>query len=115
MKRKIIVLLPIVLFIPIFLWAAGGQDIAATTKLKGVIKDGVQIVAGLIALIAVIKIGLSTATKSILSGQEISQKETKDIITKLGYLIIGLSNKAKIRMQINHTFRFYFANGQIVI
>ena len=85
MKRKIIVLLPILLFIPIFLWAAGGQDIAATTKLKGVIKDGVQIVAGLI------KIGLSTATKSILSGQEISQKETKDIITKLGYLIIGLS------------------------
>ena len=45
MKRKIIVLLPILLFIPIFLWAAGGQDIAATTKLKGVIKDGVQIVA----------------------------------------------------------------------
>ena len=88
MKRKIIVLLPILLFIPIFLWAAGGQDIAATTKLKGVIKDGVQIVAGLIALIAVIKIGLSTATKSILSGQEISPK---DIITKLGYLIIGLS------------------------
>lgn len=41
MKRKIIVLLPILLFIPIFLWAAGGQDIAATTKLKGVIKDGV--------------------------------------------------------------------------
>ena len=72
MKRKIIVLLPILLFIPIFLWAAGGQDIAATTKLKGVIKDGVQIVAGLIALIAVIKIGLSTATKSIMSGQEIS-------------------------------------------
>ena len=77
MKRKIIVLLPILLFIPIFLWAAGGQDIAATTKLKGVIKDGVQIVAGLIALIAVIKIGLSTATKSIMSGQELSQKETK--------------------------------------
>jgi uncharacterized membrane protein YidH (DUF202 family) len=91
MKRKIIVLLPILLFIPIFLWAAGGQDIAATTKLKGVIKDGVQIVAGLIALIAVIKIGLSTATKSIMSGQELSQKETKDVITKLGYLIIGLS------------------------
>ena len=82
MKRKIIVLLPILLFIPIFLWAAGGQDIAATTKLKGVIKDGVQIVAGLIALIAVIKIGLSTATKSIMSGH---------VITKLGYLIIGLS------------------------
>ena len=59
MKRKIIVLLPILLFIPIFLWAAGGQDRAATTKLKGVIKDGVQIVAGLIALIAVIKIGIS--------------------------------------------------------
>ena len=74
MKRKIIVLLPILLFIPIFLWAAGGQDIAATTKLKGVIK-----------------IGLSTATKSIMSGQELSQKETKDVITKLGYLIIGLS------------------------
>ena len=80
MKRKIIVLLPILLFIPIFLWAAGGQDIAATTKLKGVIKDGVQIVAGLIALIAVIKIGLSTATKSIMSGQELSQKETKDVV-----------------------------------
>ena len=75
MKRKIIVLLPILLFIPIFLWAAGGQDIAATTKLKGVIKDGVQIVAGLIALIAVIKIGLSTATKSIMSGQELSQNK----------------------------------------
>lgn len=29
--------------------------------------------------------------KSIMSGQELSQKETKDVITKLGYLIIGLS------------------------
>ena len=73
---------------------AQGVALAATKngiKLKGVIKDGVQIVAGLIALIAVIKIGLSTATKSIMSGQELSQKETKDVITKLGYLIIGLS------------------------
>lgn len=26
-----------------------------------------------------------------MSGQELSQKETKDILTKLGYLIIGLS------------------------
>jgi hypothetical protein len=26
-----------------------------------------------------------------MSGQELSQKETKDVITKLGYLIIGLS------------------------
>lgn len=91
MKRKFFVLLPILLFIPIFLWAAGGQDVVATTKLKGVIKDSVQVAAGIIALIAVIKIGMSTTAKSIMSGQEISQKETKDMITKLGYLIIGLS------------------------
>jgi len=26
-----------------------------------------------------------------MSGQELSQQETKDVITKLGYLIIGLS------------------------
>lgn len=77
MKRKIIVLLPILLFIPIFLWAAGGRDIAATTKLKGVIKDGVQIVAGLIALIAVIKIGLSTATKVLCPVKSYPRKKRK--------------------------------------
>lgn len=91
MKRKIIALLPILLFTPIFMWAAGGQDIAATTKLKGLITDGVQIAAGIIALIAIIKIGISTAMKSVMSGQELSQKETKDIMTKLGYLGIGLT------------------------
>lgn len=91
MKRKIIALLPILLFTPLFMWAAAGQDIAATTKLKGLIKDGVQIAAGIIALIAIIKIGISTAMKSVMSGQELSQKETKDILTKLGYLAIGLT------------------------
>lgn len=91
MKRKIIALLPILILTPAFLWAAGAQDIAATTKLKGLITDGVKIASGVIALIAVIKIGLSTAMKSIMSGQELSQKETKDILTKLGYLGIGLT------------------------
>lgn len=84
MKRKIIVLLPILLFIPIFLWAAGGQDIAATTKLKGVIKDGVQIVAGLIALIAVIKIGVEYGHKKYYVRSRVIPERNERCYNKAG-------------------------------
>lgn len=89
MVRKLKFILPILLLVPAFVWAAAGNDIEAATKFKTLLLAGSRILGGIICLIAVLSNGFKQALKSIMD-EERSSSENKNLITRFGMLAAGL-------------------------